>query len=150
MIQVRTGLFETNSSSVHSLILCDANDYDDWINGDKLLNVYYDYNWTYEYWEEENYEDTTVIKKTPPPQFVTLEEAAYYDKYYPYPQMEEDEWGYHSIDFMDENGEYHSRKFLTFEEYDKVYGYDFETFEESYITPKGEKVVAFGYFGRDG
>lgn len=44
MIQVRTGLFETNSSSVHSLILCDANDYDDWINGDKLLNVYYDYN----------------------------------------------------------------------------------------------------------
>ena len=26
---------------------------------------------------------------------------------------------------------------------------DFETFEKSYITPNGENVVAFGYYGHD-
>lgn len=45
MINIRTNVFETNSSSVHSLILCTADDYRAWINGDKLLNIYYDDDW---------------------------------------------------------------------------------------------------------
>lgn len=38
-IQVRRGVFETNSSSVHSLCICSEDDYDRWKN-DKL---FYDY-----------------------------------------------------------------------------------------------------------
>lgn len=148
MINIRANVFETNSSSVHSLILCTANDYQAWVDGDKLLNIYYDDNWAWKHWDPEagKYVETTVGM---PPQFVTPEEAAHYDKYYPYPEIVEGTWGY-SSDFIDENGEYHDRKFLTFEEYQKTYGWNFETFDEVYITPKGEEVIGFGYFGRDG
>ena len=44
-----------------------------------------------------------------------------------------------------------------FMEGDAIYTYerymdeiDFETFQETYTTPNGEKVVAFGYYGFDG
>ena len=33
-IQVRKGLFETNSSSVHSLVLCSESEYEKWKNGE--------------------------------------------------------------------------------------------------------------------
>lgn len=148
MINIRTNVFETNSSSVHSLILCTADDYRAWIDGDKLLNICYNDNWAWKYWDPEagKYVETTVGM---PPQFVTPEEATHYDKYYPYPEMIEDTWGY-SSEFIGEDGEYHNRKFLTFAEYQKTYGWDFETFDDTYITPGGEEVVGFGYFGRDG
>ena len=147
MINIRTNVFETNSSSVHSLILCTANDYQAWVDGDKLLNIYYNDDWAWGHWDPKagKYVETTVGM---PSQFVTPEEAAHYDEYYPYPEMTEDSWGYRT-DFMDENGEYHDRKFLTFEEYEKTYCWDFETFNDTYITSKGEEVVGFGYFGRD-
>jgi hypothetical protein len=131
MIQIRNGLFETNSSSVHSMVLCGKNDYQAWIDGDKLFNN--EYEW----------------RGNDAPQFVTPEEAAQYDKYYPYPEMREDSWGYRT-DFIGEDGEYHERQFLTFEEYEKAYSWDYETFDDSYTTPGGEEDIAFGYFGRNG
>lgn len=42
MIQVRQGVFETNSSSVHSLTMCSAEEYEKWRNGEVL------------YWREED------------------------------------------------------------------------------------------------
>lgn len=39
-IQVRRGVFETNSSSVHSLCICSADDYDKWKNGELLYDFY--------------------------------------------------------------------------------------------------------------
>lgn len=148
MINIRKGVFETNSSSVHSLILCTADDYRAWVLGDKLLNIYYDDDWAWKHWDSENDEYVETTAGTPP-RFVTPEEAARYDKYYPYPEMEEDTWGY-SIEFIDKDGEYRDRKFLTFEEYQKIYTWNFETFDDSCITPSGEEVIGFGYFGRDG
>lgn len=41
-IQVRRGVFETNSSSVHSLCMCSKNDYDRWKNGELFYNSYCD------------------------------------------------------------------------------------------------------------
>lgn len=35
---IRRGLFETNSSSVHSIVMCNSDEYNKWRNGD----VYYD------------------------------------------------------------------------------------------------------------
>lgn len=148
MINIRTNVFETNSSSVHSLILCTADDYRAWIDGDRLLNIYYDDDWARRRWDPEAGKYVEITADVPP-QFVTLEEAAHYDKYYPYPEMVEDAQGY-SPEFIGKDGEYHNRKFLTFAEYQKTYGLDFETFDDTYITPGGEEVVGFGYFGRDG
>ena len=39
-IQVRRGVFETNSSSVHSLCICSADDYYKWKNGELLYDFY--------------------------------------------------------------------------------------------------------------
>lgn len=41
-ICVRRGIFETNSSSVHSLCICSADDYDKWKNGELLYDFYND------------------------------------------------------------------------------------------------------------
>ena len=35
---VRQGVFETNSSSVHSLTVCDKADYDRWVAGEMVLD----------------------------------------------------------------------------------------------------------------
>jgi len=37
MKQVRLGVFETNSSSTHSLTMCAKEDYDKWVNGQLFL-----------------------------------------------------------------------------------------------------------------
>lgn len=136
MINIRVGVFETNSSSVHSMVLCTADDYRDWLNGNKLYNVYYN-----NYWPED---------KNGAPQFVTLEEAAQYDKHFPYPENHaENYYGGWDLEFQDENGNYCDRMFITAKEFERFYGYDFETFNESYTTPGGEEVIAFGYYGHD-
>lgn len=36
--KIRKGVFETNSSSVHSLVMCSESDYDAWVNGDKIFD----------------------------------------------------------------------------------------------------------------
>lgn len=61
-IQIRTGLFETNSSSVHSLVMVSENDYEKWKNGelvydrmrDKLIPVTDE---EYLEWKKENEEE---------------------------------------------------------------------------------------------
>ena len=35
--QIRKGTFETNSSSVHSLVMCNKSDYDKWEKGELFL-----------------------------------------------------------------------------------------------------------------
>ena len=37
-IQVRNGLFETNSSSVHSLVMCSDSDFEKWKNGELVFD----------------------------------------------------------------------------------------------------------------
>lgn len=37
MLKIRKGLFETNSSSTHSLTMCSEEDYDKWENGEVYL-----------------------------------------------------------------------------------------------------------------
>lgn len=147
MLQIRNGLFETNSSSVHTMVLCSADDYDKWIKGELLLNLYYDDPYMWKHWDPdtERYVDTT---KGMPPQFVTEEEAAYYDENYPYPEMEKT-WDGYNLDFKDEYGVWCSRKFITFDEYRRTVAYEFESFSDEYTTPGGETIVAFGYFGHD-
>ena len=52
--QVRRGVFETNSSSVHSITMCTKSDYDKWRNGELVWNR----------WGEELVPITPQIKKS--------------------------------------------------------------------------------------
>lgn len=149
MIQIRHGVFETNSSSVHSMVICNEDDYEAWVNGDVLLNRYHDDDYVWQHWDSDRhcYVETT---KGIPPMFVTKEQAAYYDPHYPYPKEHRD--GYYGgwgLEFIDADGEYRERKFITFEEYENSLLYDFEGFNEFYRTEHGDNIVVFGYWGRD-
>lgn len=41
-IQIRRGVFETNSSSTHSITMCMKSDYDKWVAGELVLDTYGD------------------------------------------------------------------------------------------------------------
>lgn len=100
-VQIRNGVFETNSSMTHSLTICTAQEYDKWYRGELVFDEYHN-------------------------KFVTPEEA------------KDDGWD-------EEGGRYSD--YYSEEQWNEDFGYNFETFEDSYTTPNGEKVVAFGYYG---
>lgn len=98
--QVRREVFETNSSSVHSITMCSKSDYDKWVAGELV----------YAKWDDELVPITVEVKAS----------------------MEAEEGEYLTY------GQFHDWDYL-----------DYETFHNTYTTPGGEKVVAFGYYGSD-
>ena len=92
-VSVRQGVFETNSSSVHTLTMCSDSEYKKWENGELLYGKYSEV-------------------------FITREE------------YEANKEKYDSDD-------------------DYCNDYDMDTYDESYKTPGGEIVHAFGRDGYD-
>ena len=134
MIKIRYSVFETNSSSVHNMTLCDTNDYARWVNGEVLFNTGHGSSWGGNDW----------------PQFVPVDEASKYDKYYPYPEAEDPYDGSFKVVNEDGKTEWHPRTLVTFGEYQYYVVGDFDQFKEEHITPSGDEVIAFGYCGYDG
>lgn len=91
---IRFNVWETNSSSVHSISICTKEDYDKWVNGE----LFYD---------------------------------ASSDKFTNEPTNKWDEENYNYEDFWDNYCEY------------------YEGFTETFTTPHGDEIVAFGYYGED-
>lgn len=122
MKQIRHGVFETNSSSVHSLTMCSSEEYQKWENGEVL------------YWEDEDKFGTReeIIEE--------MKTMKWYDGTPRYSDVNwEDEDEVHDI-FSDER----------IKTCDEFFENDwFETYMEEYTTKSGETVVAFGYYGHD-
>lgn len=120
--QIRRGVFETNSSSVHSLTMCSGEEYKQWENGEVL------------YWEEEN-------------KFGTREEIIEEMKNMKWhdgtPRYEKVNW--ENEDTVDDI--FSDEGIKTCEKYFENDWY--ETYEKKYTTQNGEEVVAFGYYGHD-
>lgn len=114
---IRRGLFETNSSSTHSIVMCSSDEYNKWRNED----VYYDR------WNEKFVEENDSILKA--------RECESYDQAYGLYISDKDNEFYSDC--------YH--RFLTWNEF--FNDYDLETFEDEYTTKSGETIVAFGYYG---
>lgn len=121
--QIRRGVFETNSSSVHSMTMCNNEQYSKWKDGEIL------------YWEDEGKFATReeIIKE--------LKTMTWYNGRLRYDDVNwDDECEVNAI-FFEEN-------IKTCKEYfDNEWFY---TFEERHTTPNGDEVVAFGYYGYDG
>lgn len=120
--QIRSGVFETNSSSVHSLTMCSSEEYKKWENG-KVL-----------YWKERDKfgvrED--IIEELKDARWRFSNELCY-------PNVN---W-----DNEDDVGDVFSDEGIqTCEEF---FNNEYETFEQRYTTPNGETIVAFGYYGHD-
>lgn len=129
MKQIRQCVFETNSSSVHSITMCMKPEYDKWKNGEVYLNR--------SRWRDSSSEYAN--KK-----FVTREEAIdviLHDKYYSYTEEE-----FNSMDSYEFEEFLREHDLYTRENYGGDY---YETFSDRFTTPNGEEVVAFGYYGND-
>lgn len=118
--QIRHGVFETNSSSVHSLTMCTQEEYDKWEKGEMWFDGYND----------------KFIDPFDPMVKYAEDLAKYKDNRYSKEELAED--------YMREDGIYRNT-----EEYDDRNGEYNDVFVEYYTTPGGEKIVAFGYSGYD-
>ena len=121
--QIRQGVFETNSSSTHSLTMMMKNDYKRWEN--ENLYLYQGSGWGWDFNKPIN---NTLYTKDEVVEFV--KNYKYYDS--------EDEINYELIRDMD---------FISFDDEGSEY---LEGFYEEFTTPSGETIVAFGEYGYDG
>lgn len=121
--QIRRGVFETNSSSVHSLTMCTYDEYKKWENEEVL------------YWRDRYKFGTRedIIKELKNARYSWSGELCYPDV----------NWN----DEVEVNDVFSDEGIQTCEEF--FDNEDFKTFEQRYTTPSGEVVVAFGYYGYD-
>lgn len=135
--QVRKGVFETNSSSTHSLTICSLEEYERWKNGEILFDT-----WTDEFVEPKNVtldsDEKEEVKKK-----YNKKKQKYWKDWEELTDKEKEEL---YLERIEEKKSYHNLE--THEEYfDDEY---LETFIRQHTTPNGEKVVAFGKYGYDG
>lgn len=126
--QVRRGVFETNSSSTHSITMCMKSDYDRWSNGEGFFYTGSDFG---------SPDDKTPQKG----HFYTKDEVIDFLKVYKYCPD--------NVDWEDED---EVKELLRENEFiDCEYENDYlEWYESEFTTPSGETVVAFGEYGYDG
>lgn len=125
MRQIRRNIFESNSSSTHSLTMCLESDYDKWKAGEVYLNE--DYGWS----------SNSPYKEK---QFVTKEEVIDIltdNKYPPKKDLTE-------LDSEDLEDIFRDNEFYTYENYWRDY---FDTYSKTFTTPNGDTVVALGSSG---
>lgn len=121
--QIRRGVFETNSSSTHSLTMMMKSDYKRWEDEHLYLFNGYTYGWDF----------NKPVKNA----LYTREEAVEFVKNSRY---------YDEVDEV--NDEYlREMDFISFDDEGSEY---LEGFYEEFTTPSGETIVAFGEYGYDG
>ena len=120
MRTVRKGLFETNSSSVHSLTIVTEDKYNSW--GD---DVYFD-----------RYSEKFLS-------FEEVKQELIEDKWFRKENSYAEDWtDEHWKEYI-----HNEKQYFTPEEWDDYC--EFETFKKTFTTPSGDRMVAFGYFGYD-
>lgn len=133
MRQVRHNIFETNSSSTHSLTICTKDEYNNWLNGnvlfDRDMNKFVE-NVTIssqQYKEAENYYNRNKL--------------SYYKDWKDLSDKEKEDY---TVKYLKDTGEYDDTLYTHEEWVDSV---EYETFRQDFTTPSGDKMVAFGYYG---
>ena len=127
MRQIRRGVFETNSSSVHSITMCSEEEFEKFRNGE-LWHI--KDNW----YLPDAYKDKEWL--TPQEAREALLASQYFDRADGDPFAMDDYEVCKALDWA-------------VEPYDYIGGEWFETYEARYRTPGGETVYAFGYYGHD-
>ena len=153
---IRSNIFETNSSSTHSLVMCMADDYEAWKNG----KAYY-------------IEASNEILKPGKELDDYCKKQIIYDKAEYHREGDKYLYFYGNRDYEERSDMYTEEnlaaitredidKYLkrsnrdsydspqTYKEYwDQVEESCYESFEDSITTPSDDKVVVFGYYGND-
>ena len=132
--QIRRGVFETNSSSTHSLTMCSEEEFEAWKRGEVLFQEYGEENFISaiklsEHDKKMAQEDYEENKDDFQKDWNDLSEDTkqkYYTKY-----AKEN-------DIIDEEAK-------TYDQY--MHDGDLETFVQRYTSKNGDKIVAFGEYG---
>ena len=120
---VRKGVFETNSSSTHTMIMCTGEEYQKFEDGEMLVDLM----------DEELFSYDDIVD------LIT-------DDYY------KDEFSESGIDITDKRAvvKWAAANIDDLQDVDDFYDDTYlETFSQSFTTESGEKVVAFGRYGYD-
>lgn len=136
MRQIRRGVFETNSSSTHSLTICTEDQFNDW----KAGKIFYD-DYQEGFVDKVQLTDQEKVKaeKDYKEHFETV---AFYKKWDELNDSEREAWyqGYYISAIRNSEDD-----IVTYREY--FGGGGLETYVQFYTTPKGEKLVVFGKYG---
>lgn len=133
MIQIRYGIFETNSSSTHSLYFANDKEWNEFYNGQTLLNVC---NGNFISWED-------AIKD--------VIEAEKENVYNPPFWNEDEKKQYSEEEFRALSQEEQYKGWLRYYDY-RTYddmGIEREFYKEEYTTEHGDHIHVFGEFGHD-
>ena len=127
MRQIRRGVFETNSCSVHSITMCTKDEFDRFRNGEV---------WHIDgYWSLPNrFRDDRLEWITPDEARLALKDDEDFADRDPFAMTDEEVMA--ALDGCVES-------------YETLGNEWYETYEDEYTTPGGETVVAFGYYGHD-
>lgn len=127
MLQVRQGVFETNSSSTHSITFASQSEFNEWAAG----NVYLNECWFYSEFNENK--DKEFVTKEEAISLVMSSDSLPEQNPYEMPEEELDEI------LADEYCIYSYEKFFN--------DWGMETYKECYTTEHGDNIVAFGKYG---
>lgn len=132
--QIRRGVFETNSSSTHSLTICTKEEYEKWENGELLFSE----------WHENFVELNNTILTDNDKEEVKNEYNNKKQKYWKdWEELSDKQKEELYLEKIEKKKSYD--ELVTYEEYfEDSY---LETFKESYTTPSGDEVVVFGKYG---
>jgi hypothetical protein len=119
-LQIRRGIFETNSSSTHSITMVMKSDYDRWRNGELYM------------YDGELMEKSVAIKKVNDNRFSFNENPNNYTL--------------SLLTGCETDKELANNAIYSFEEY---FDDEYESFNVEFTTPSGETVCSFGYYGND-
>lgn len=133
MIKIRYGVFETNSSSVHSLIMCSDNEYQKFVDNELL----------YDLWNEELITYNKALDK--------LYKNVKFDMDFKYHFNLPDDFSRDKLnDFSVDELEYYLASETSIYTCNYFFNeLDYNTYEDTYRTIHGEVVHAFGYYGHD-
>ena len=146
-LQIRQGLFETNSSSTHTITIVDAEDFENWKKGEVWYNESDDKFLPVDESIEENI-------KTIENDFLRDDEKLselFKEKYRELKNLEEaieaaEDDPELTIDYDNLRWDYQSF-YISHDFWRDVVTDEYEDYDESYTTKNGDKVVAFGYYG---
>jgi hypothetical protein len=135
MKQIRRNVFETNSSSTHSLTLCSEDEFEKWKKGELL----------FDYWKEVFVESSSISDED------KLRAKAAYD------DAKSNYWkDWESLSDDEKNNWYSKwlkehRGDEDYKTYNEYMNEDYlECFVDRYTSKSGDKIVAFGKYGYDG
>ena len=137
MRQVRRGLFETNSSSTHSLTVCSKDEYQRWKDG-KLL---------FDRWNDKFVDASSVESKYDIDMVKEMYERVKNKRWKNFEDLTPGEVDDFCNEYLDRDDD--DRQFVTCEQYFDYYGEMFDTYKREYTSEHGDNIVMFGYYGHD-